>query len=418
MVPDRPASAVAQLPALAGAFLLVCVLAVVKWRGIEIEPASLLLVLMGVYALPNLVADFIRLPDVPAERMLRPGDRTLDRLVVKAAGLAAAFAAIAFAYALFPAYEGHTLTPMRNVLRHIAVPVAIAAPVYLWLTDARMTNPYDGCYMAGLCVLGRRRDADLELAWQFVLGWIVKGFFLPLMILFTTDSLRWFQNLDPAAAFGGNLAWFDTLVGTLYLVDGAVAAAGYMLTLKLFDTHIRSAEPTVGGWAAALLCYPPFWTIGQSYLKYEDGYYWAQWLADWPVLKAAWALAIILLVTVYAWASVSFGARFSNLTNRGVLTNGPYRWLKHPAYVCKNLSWWLISVPFVVTESAWQSFAHCLMLGGINLIYFARARTEERHMMKDPVYRAYAAWIAEHGLWARMKRLATPSAAAAGSPRL
>jgi hypothetical protein len=44
------------------------------------------------------------------------------------------------------------------------------------------------------------------------------------------------------------------------------------------------------------------------------------------------------------------------------------------------------------------------MLVAVNLVYYARARTEERHLRRDPAYRAYAAWIERHGLLARLQR--------------
>lgn len=37
-------------------------------------------------------------------------------------------------------------------------------------------------------------------------------------------------------------------------------------------------------------------------------------------------------MAIYAWATIMFGGRFSNLTHRGIITNGPYPWTKHPAY--------------------------------------------------------------------------------------
>jgi protein-S-isoprenylcysteine O-methyltransferase Ste14 len=192
----------------------------------------------------------------------------------------------------------------------------------------------------------------------------------------------------------------------LYFLDVIIAVAGYTLTLKLFDTHIRSTEPTLGGWLAALACYPPFWGLVESqYLRYGSGYTWGQWLADVPAVKLAWAIGILVLVGIYVWATVSFGIRFSNLTHRGIVTNGPYRWVKHPAYLSKNLSWWLVSVPFVVTESIWQSVVHSCALLGLNAVYYARARTEERHLNQDPAYAAYSAWIAEHGLFAVLRNL-------------
>lgn len=90
---------------------------------------------------------------------------------------------------------------------------------------------------------------------------------------------------------------------------------------------------------------------------------------------------------------MSFGTRFSNLTNRGIVVHGPYRFLKHPAYVAKNLSWWLISIPFVAHGSIQENARACLLLGVMNLVYYLRAKTEERHLRADPAYRIYVRWI-------------------------
>ena len=95
-------------------------------------------------------------------------------------------------------------------------------------------------------------------------------------------------------------------------------------------------------------------------------------------------------MVVYVWATIAFGARFSNLTHRGIITNGPYRYTKHPAYLAKNLSWWLISTPFMLTGSVEGTLRRCLLLGLLNLIYYFRAKTEERHLSLDPVYQRYA----------------------------
>ena len=45
------------------------------------------------------------------------------------------------------------------------------------------------------------------------------------------------------------------------------------------------------------------------------------------------------------------------------------------------------------------------MLLGVNGIYYMRAKCEERMLMDDPVYRQYAEWIAEHGLFAKLNKL-------------
>ena len=100
-----------------------------------------------------------------------------------------------------------------------------------------------------------------------------------------------------------------------------------------------------------------------------------------------------------------FGARFSNLTHRGIITNGPYRWTKHPAYVVKNLSWWMISVPFMAQGAPDEVLRHCLLLLGLNGIYALRAKTEEWHLSRDADYVAYALWLEAHGMFRWIRHL-------------
>jgi hypothetical protein len=44
------------------------------------------------------------------------------------------------------------------------------------------------------------------------------------------------------------------------------------------------------------------------------------------------------------------------------------------------------------------------MLAGTNVVYYLRARTEERHLARDPVYRDYQAFMAQRGLVAIVTR--------------
>jgi hypothetical protein len=75
---------------------------------------------------------------------------------------------------------------------------------------------------------------------------------------------------------------------------------------------------------------------------------------------------------------------------QGIITSGPYAITRHPAYVFKNISWWLIAVPWVTThDSALDAARRCLRLAGVNGIYYLRARTEEAHLLQDPVYVDY-----------------------------
>jgi protein-S-isoprenylcysteine O-methyltransferase Ste14 len=232
------------------------------------------------------------------------------------------------------------------------------------------------------------------------MGWGVKGFFTPLMTVYLSEEMQYLVK-----AFGeaniDSLQNFDLWFHLSYGIDLLYCVVGYTATLRLFDSHIRSVEPTALGWGAALICYQPFYSvIGSMYLRYESNLYWSQWLAPWPYLQDAWGVIIIACVLTYSLSTVAFGLRFSNLTHRGIITTGPYRFSKHPAYLSKNLSWWLISVPFVANPSIASALRNCVLLMLLNGVYLLRAKTEERHLSRDPRYVAYALWMNEHG-WLR-----------------
>ena len=213
-------------------------------------------------------------------------------------------------------------------------------------------------------------------------------------IEFDISSIKTFQN------------FWDFSQDFLYFIDVGLATTAYVMSFRIFDTHIRSSEPTMFGWVVAMCCYQPFWSlIDRWYLSYCTGRPWGEWLWNYPVVYNIWGSSILALIAIYVWSTVIFGARFSNLTNRGIITNGPYRFSKHPAYISKNISWWLISVPFVANMSPLETIRHCFLLLLLNLIYALRAITEERHLTNDPDYVAYAQWIDQNGIFRWIKKV-------------
>lgn len=177
------------------------------------------------------------------------------------------------------------------------------------------------------------------------------------------------------------------------------------MTLRILDAQIRTSEPTLLGWVSTIMCYAPIGPfIWGRYLNYEGKLDWQDWLIPHPILYISWGFCILLLLSVYTWSTCSFGCRFSNLTNRGIIINGPYRYVKHPAYLSKNMAWWLMSVPFVSHATWHKALTACLCLFVTNLIYVIRALTEERHLMHDPAYVAYVKWIQQYGLFSKIIR--------------
>jgi len=218
-----------------------------------------------------------------------------------------------------------------------------------------------------------------------------------------TEYLQAFNFCDAFQTFDG---FYNFVRHAFFTVDLLFVTVGYALSVRLFDSHISSTEPTIIGWLVALQCYQPFWWFSSNaYLKYSHDFTWKIWLSGHPILYVAWGTTILLLLLTYVYATIPFGIRFSNLTHRGILTNGPYRFCKHPAYVSKNLSWWLVSIPFLSQAGTLESLRLSLLLLCLNIIYFLRARTEERHLSNDPVYIEYATVMNERGIFAWMGKL-------------
>ena len=327
------------------------------------------------------------------------------RLLTKLIGLLSSIGFLALCYWLATEYHGDFYTPYWQMLRRIFPVWLLLAVPYFWFLDSKQLNPQDGFYWMG-------RFTCLEwqnLAWnelgQHLLGWLVKGFFLPLMFIYFTNDLQRFSTFDFTSIHSFK-NFFDFTYDFIFLIDVGFVTMGYLMSLKLLDSHLRSTEPTMLGWVSALICYQPFWALfGKQYLDYENGSGWGTWLDTSPVFYSIWGSVILLLFGVYVWSSVMFGLRFSNLTNRGILTNGPYRWTKHPAYVAKNLAWWMIAVPFATNSGFVPALRQCTLLLLLNGIYYLRARTEERHLLQDPAYQAYSLWIAQHGIFRRLPKL-------------
>ena len=349
------------------------------------------------------------------DRPVRP--LWIGRVATRFVGLLLTLALVACAYFLFPEYHGSFYGPFWRFLgiafdwpylslRGVVPWLLLLAPAYFAWTDRHLIEAEDAYWeMGALLRPGHWRKANWALLRAHAMAWGVKAFFLPLMVVYLDQHLRSLAGATRILSDDG-MRLYQFFFDLSYAVDVLFCVVGYTLTLRIFDSHIRSTEPTAFGWMIALVCYQPFYSvIGTDYLMYDDRIYWDNWLAPFPSLRLAWGAAIVALLVLYSLSTVAFGLRFSNLTHRGIITDGPYRYSKHPAYLAKNLNWWLISVPFISDQGFAHGLRDCCLLGLVNLVYFLRARTEERHLGRDPAYVAYALWMEEHGLLRPVTRL-------------
>jgi len=319
----------------------------------------------------------------------RPLSETFEISMAKLVGLWVTWGVIALFYVVAHWYwQGQYVFVMTLLTAAVPWLLALSIPYVFWL-DRRLIEPKDGAYAFGRWIMGAETPPSGVLG-DHARAWAVKGFFLAFMLSIVpgnfADMVHW-QAVDIVRG-PANLAGF--LISVMFVIDVAIATVGYLLTCRPLDAHIRTANPYLEGWLAALICYPPFVLMAPGGpLHYQtDTRDWAYWLAGHEAVMWVWGAVLVLLTAIYAWATLAFGIRFSNLTHRG----------KHPAYLSKNAYWWLATLPFLVTSSdVTTAVRNTVLLAIVSAIYFWRARTEERHLSADPDYRAYAGWMARHG---------------------
>ncbi|HNB25664.1 MAG TPA: isoprenylcysteine carboxylmethyltransferase family protein [Alphaproteobacteria bacterium] len=339
----------------------------------------------------------------PGREMTRHPKRGLDlvRVAQKFLGFWLTIGTIAALYALIPEYKNAFYTPFKDAALLLLPAALVVSPFYITYVDRRQDKPVDA-YAQLAMLLGGNRPADWAPLRTHARGWLVKAFFIPLMFAYVNNDLSAMWSSQAVAQLDFQHI-YERLYDLFFLLDVLLAVIAYTLTLRILDNHIRSVEPTIGGWIICVICYRPLVDAQAPYIQYEmDNLYWGSVFSPYPLLYALWGSAILFLLFIYVWSTAAFGLRFSNLTHRGIITDGPYRWVKHPAYLAKNLSWWMISVPFIAGAGWLVAVQSCLLLGAANLIYYLRAKTEERHLAADPVYRDYQDYIAAHGLFARL----------------
>ena len=394
----RPPSAVSGAAGLAGLAGVLGWIAVARTLGMDGPYAALVnLVACGLPMIAwSLLVDKVhRRPSTGIDWTLRrPWRETLDGSLVKLAGLWATWGGIALIYLTGRFYwQGNFAFAMWCFTAAAPALLLLSVPYVLWL-DRHLVSPCDGAWHLGAWLCGQA-GVEPEAIRAHLRGWAVKGFFLAFMLAIVPPGFGDFVRRDTVGVWGNPAALTNWLVTFMFTIDVAFATVGYVLTFRPLDSHIRSTNPFAAAWAAALICYPPFILMSDGGpLDYHPGTAdWTHWFGAHPLLLWPIGGCLVALTAIYAWATVAFGLRFSNLTHRGIITHGPYAWSRHPAYLSKNLFWWLSTVPVLSTGSWVDAARATLLMAAVGGVYYWRARTEERHLGLDPDYQAYSAWM-------------------------
>jgi protein-S-isoprenylcysteine O-methyltransferase Ste14 len=250
---------------------------------------------------------------------------------------------------------------------------------------------------------------------QAGLAMLLKFFFAPLMINWClahagdmSGSIGrvvdgWSGGQRGLALFDGALYW--ACFQAILFVDTFLFTIGYIVEMPALRNRIRSVDPTFFGWFICLACYPPFNDFTGWFFPWQSSDFpqfdglpggLAQTTRD--AIHVTANVTLLALMVIYSWASVALGFKASNLTNRGIVGRGPYAVVRHPAYVAKNLAWWIGGLPTLYLLGAAGDIRGLLFalvsLTGWSLIYVLRALTEERHLLfADNGYAEYRARV-------------------------
>ena len=173
---------------------------------------------------------------------------------------------------------------------------------------------------------------------------VVKVFFVPTMLQFAymnwSAVVVWWSSAmqSPISMRTFNQNVFPLMVAVIYTIFTLIYVFGYLVEADFLNNKIKSVEPTVMGWACTLICYPPI--VGLTAIAPKN-YPWDYLndLVDFggvvPNFIARVTMVSCLLIML--WAVATLGFKCSNLTNRGIVTGGPDRFIRHPRYAAECL---------------------------------------------------------------------------------
>lgn len=267
----------------------------------------------------------------------------------------------------------------------------------VWMGLARSSDPDKQRRKGGKPLPARLRGIVKpkmsKITTQATLSILLKFFYAPLMINWCLGHIGDMSNnvwttihnyedgMTGRILFDNGLFW--ACFQLILFADTFFFTLGYIIEIPLLGNRIRSVEPTLLGWFVCLACYPPFNNFTSFFFEWQSN--------DFPrfendTIHLAMNCGILLLMGFYSWASVALNFKASNLTNRGIVAHGPYRWVRHPAYVAKNTAWWIGAMPTfyaVFTNNGLKAGLYSLAaIVAWTFIYYMRAITEERHLLR------------------------------------
>lgn len=181
---------------------------------------------------------------------------------------------------------------------------------------------------------------------------------------------------------------FDMWLKIIVMLTTIILTVSYLTDCNLLKNKIKSIDTTPLGVISCIMCYYPLTILANQFI-----YSYTEETMPLPNTTTK-IISIILLVIanlVILLATARLGTKSGNLTNRGIVTGFPYNIVRHPQYSMQMVCLIITTIPlflmndFMLIEKILYAFG---TIGWI-FVYYLRAVTEERHLIKDEEYQKY-----------------------------
>ena len=178
--------------------------------------------------------------------------------------------------------------------------------------------------------------------------------------------------------------WLQIIMGLTTLI----LTISYLTELEFFKNKIKSVDTTPLGIISCIACYYPITLLTDKFIQVTQ-----QDLLPVNNIYLLCTLNILAIITNLGIliAVLRLGPKSGNLTNRGIVTGFPYNIIRHPDYSMQIGYIIVTTVPLVMATN--YSIVDKVVMVITTLawiyLYYLRSITEERHLIKDPVYKEY-----------------------------
>ena len=345
-------------------------------------------------------------------RPIVPFRDVLNSAFVKWVGSMTGLAIMLFGWWFLREYDKKQYLPLFDVLPYALPFVPLVMFITHLYTEWRLGPSGGDGKDLGLVTLLQWKKVDGKGVADELLNWFIKGFFFSINFCELPKAMAIIRGREEEIF---NLPWHQLQPLIILIIYAFIIASilpGYLFSSRLFNTHARRIANSWFAYTVTLVCYSPFvMGLTQRWFNYHPINPSPDWNKPWvsffnddmTVLYILGGI-IILSELVHYWGEAIIGIRSSNLTHRGLITNGPFRYCKHPVYTSKCISWFIMWLPFMNGDTALECARLTFAYFGMCVVFGARSWAEERILAEDPDYVAYALWVDQHGMFAPISR--------------